>query len=122
MAANLGEDLKKIMLAGIGAATIAAEKTKALINELVKKGELSAAQGKELVGKLAEKGGETVKKGKALNEELKHNIKEKMNEQNLKSVLDKLDRMGNDEIEAIRNKLNEMEKAKKDAESGGEKS
>lgn len=55
---ELGNDLKKIMLAGIGAVALTAEKSEALVRELVKKGEL------------------TVEQGKVLNEELKHKVKE----------------------------------------------
>lgn len=58
----LGESMKKVILAGIGAIAITAEKSKALIDELVEKGEL------------------TVEQGKILNEELKHKVKEKESE------------------------------------------
>ena len=51
---------QKILLAGIGTAAVTAEKSKEVLDELVKKGEL------------------TVEQGKVLNQELKHNIKESM--------------------------------------------
>ena len=54
---NLGENLKKVMLAGVGALATTAEKSKEILEELVKKGEI------------------TVEQGKVLNEELKHNVK-----------------------------------------------
>ena len=54
---ELGEGIKKILLAGIGTAAVTAEKSKEVLDELVKKGEL------------------TVEQGKVLNQELKHNIK-----------------------------------------------
>ena len=54
---KLGSGLKKVLLAGIGAVAVTGEKSKELLDEMVKKGEL------------------TVEQGKALNEELKHNIK-----------------------------------------------
>ena len=38
---RLGEDVKKVLLAGIGAAALTAEKSKDVIDELVKKGELT---------------------------------------------------------------------------------
>ena len=57
---SLGDSLKKVLLAGIGAVATTAEKSKDVLDDLVKKGEL------------------TVEQGKVLNEELKHNIKEKM--------------------------------------------
>ena len=54
---RLTDGLKKILLAGIGTVAVTAEKSKDVLDELVKKGEL------------------TVEQGKVLNEELKHNIK-----------------------------------------------
>lgn len=54
---ELGEGLKKILLAGIGTVAVTAEKSKEILDDLVKKGEL------------------TVEQGKVLNQELKHNIK-----------------------------------------------
>ena len=54
---KLGDGVKKVLLAGIGAVAVTAEKSRELLDEMVKKGEL------------------TVEQGKVLNEELKHNIK-----------------------------------------------
>ena len=59
---GIGENIKKILLAGIGAVATTTEKSKELLDEMVKKGEL------------------TVEQGKVLNEELKHNIKKTMKE------------------------------------------
>ena len=59
---GLGENLKKVMLAGVGAVAVTAEKSKELLDEMVKKGEL------------------TVEQGKVLNEELKHNLRQTMKE------------------------------------------
>ena len=59
---GIGENIKKILLAGIGAVATTTEKSKELLDEMVKKGEL------------------TVEQGKVLNEELKHNIRQTMKE------------------------------------------
>ena len=59
---GLGENLKKVLLAGVGAVAVTAEKSKDLLDEMVKKGEI------------------TVEQGKVLNEELKHNIRKTMKE------------------------------------------
>ena len=59
---KLGDNIKKILLAGIGAVAVTAEKSKDLLDEMVEKGEL------------------TVEQGKVLNEELKHNIKKTVKE------------------------------------------
>lgn len=53
---NFSEGLKKVMLAGIGAIALTAEKSGQLIDDMIEKGEL------------------TVEQGKALNKELKHTV------------------------------------------------
>jgi len=53
----LGDGLKKLVLMGIGAAALTAEKSQQIVDELVKKGEITVEQGKEL------------------NQELKRNVK-----------------------------------------------
>lgn len=53
----LTDGLKKILLAGIGAVAITADKTSEVVDELVKRGEI------------------TVEQGKALNKELRHSVK-----------------------------------------------
>ena len=59
---QLSEGLRKLILAGIGAVAATKEKSEGILDELVKKGEL------------------TVEQGKVLNEELKHNIKDAIRE------------------------------------------
>ena len=59
---QLGESIRKLLLAGIGAAAITKEKGEEVLRELVKKGEL------------------TVEQGKVLNEELKQKISEAIRE------------------------------------------
>lgn len=53
-------NFKNIFLAGVGATAYSVEKAQELVDELVKKGEL------------------TVQQGKVVNEELKHNMSEKL--------------------------------------------
>ena len=38
---NFGEDLRKLVLAGLGAVAVTAEKSKDVVDQLVKKGELT---------------------------------------------------------------------------------
>lgn len=96
MAMSFSEDLKKIFLAGIGAVAVTAEKSGELVDELVKKGEL------------------TLEQGKVLNEELKRKIKEKtpvnisvnspasaaVDVQSLKDAVGKMTRQDLEEIKA----------------------
>ena len=42
---SLGDSLKKVLLAGIGAVATTAEKSKDVLDDLVKKGELTVEQG-----------------------------------------------------------------------------
>lgn len=105
MLKNLGEDLKKIMLAGIGAVAITSEKSMELIDDLVKKGEVTVEQGKEL------------------NEELKRNVKNKVkdvvndhidvtviNNSEKTDIINNLDKLSKEEIQAIKDKISKMEK------------
>jgi polyhydroxyalkanoate synthesis regulator phasin len=62
MEMKIGEGLKKVLLMGIGAAAVTAEKSQQLVDELVKRGELTVEQGKEL------------------NQELKRNVKKSIDE------------------------------------------
>ncbi len=95
---KIGEDLKEVLLAGIGAMAVTAEKTQQIVEKLIKKGEI------------------TVEQGKVLNEELKHKAKTKMKESISKSklaveaVIDNLDKMSEEEISALKAKLADLEK------------
>ncbi|WKY42910.1 phasin family protein [Eubacteriaceae bacterium ES2] len=99
MLTSIGEDLKKVFLAGVGAVATTAEKSQELINELVEKGEL------------------TVEQGKVLNEELKHNIKETLKKNvtvkvekdgeplSASDIMDDLEKMSAEDLEAIKEKI-----------------
>lgn len=107
---ELGEGIKKILLAGIGTAAVTAEKSKEVLDELVKKGEL------------------TVEQGKVLNQELKHNIKGSVkknvnvtlkpsNPDELKEVLGK---MTPDQLAALKEQISKMQAKDVDAEETAE--
>jgi len=86
------EDLKKILLAGVGAVALSAEKSKEVIDTLVKKGEL------------------TVEQGKVINEELKRNVKEKLKDPvDVDSVSRDLEKLDKDELEALKAKIEELQ-------------
>ena len=96
---ELGEGLKKILLVGIGTAAVTAEKSKEILDELVKKGEL------------------TVEQGKVLNEELKHNLKQTVkNNVNVKvkvttpeELSELLDKMTPEQLEALKAQIKAKE-------------
>lgn len=104
---KLGSGLKKVLLAGIGAVAVTGEKSKELLEEMVKKGEL------------------TVEQGKPLNEELKHNIKSTVKEKvNVKvktsspEELDELlDKMTPEQMALLKQRIDEMEKKQEEFEA-----
>lgn len=97
---ELNEGLKKIFLAGVGAVATTAETAKDVVDNLVKKGEL------------------TIEQGKVLNEELKQSAKEKVKEhvsvtvvKEYKDAMAAVEHMGADELEALKAKIAEAEAA-----------
>lgn len=96
---GFGENVKKILLAGIGAVAATTEKSKEILDEMVKKGEL------------------TVEQGKVLNEELKHNIKKTVKERVNVSVkvsdpeeLDELlDKMTPEQIALLKERIQKLD-------------
>ena len=100
----ISEGLRKLILAGIGAVAATKEKSEVILDELVKKGEL------------------TVEQGKVLNEELKHNIKDAIREDNRGEadgdetddtadfVLDAVDSLTDEQLSALKARIAEREK------------
>ena len=62
---NLGDGLRKVFLAGIGALATTVEKGQEIVDELVRKGELTVEQGKALNTELKRKVRETRETGTA---------------------------------------------------------
>lgn len=94
---NFSDDLKKVILAGIGAAALTAEKSKELLEELVKKGEISVEQ------------------GKALNEELKHNIGDKLCEPVTVDKISKdLEKVSQEDLESLKVKIEKLQSKQSD--------
>lgn len=104
---RLTDGLKKILLAGIGTVAVTAEKSKEVLDEMVKRGEL------------------TVEQGKVLNQELKHNIKDTVKKnvnvsvkpQSPEELEELLDKMTPEQIQALKNKLAQMDEADVDEEA-----
>lgn len=92
---KIGEGLKKFLLVGIGAAAVTVEKSQQVIDELVKKGEITVEQGKEL------------------NKELQHNVKKSFEARkaNTEAMEEKIAKMGADEIEALKKMIKKAEAA-----------
>ena len=96
---KLGEGLKKLLLAGVGTVAVTAEKSKEILDELVKKGEL------------------TVEQGKVLNQELKHNLKQTVKENvnvavkpsSAEELNELLEKMTPEQIAQLKEQLQKME-------------
>lgn len=106
---ELSQGLKKIFLAGVGAVATTTEAAKDVVDTLVTKGELTVAQ------------------GKVLNEELKHNAKEKLKEhvtvtvtRNYSDAMNSVDHMTDDELNALKEKIAAVEKEKAETASASE--
>ncbi len=95
---SISGELRKVLLAGIGAVATTAEKSKDLVDALVAKGEL------------------TVEQGKVLNEELKRNVSESIQQAKetktapaSRTVLEQMDSMTPEQLREIREKLEKLE-------------
>ena len=101
---QLSEGVRKLILAGIGAVAATKEKSEGILDELVKKGEL------------------TVEQGKVLNEELKHNIKDAIRENVTivtppDDVISAVDSLSDEQLEALKAHIAAREAAKNPAAS-----
>ena len=107
---ELGENIRKLLLAGIGTAAVTMDKSKEILDDLVKKGEL------------------TVEQGKVLNQELRHDFREKVKSNIHVSVKpsspdelkDLLDRMTPEQLEALNEQLKNMDAEAGDADAAEE--
>ena len=97
---NLSDDLKRAFLFGVGDIAKTTEKSKELIDELIEKGAI------------------TVEQGKSLNEELKHNLQEKILEKerelnsDLISQIKDMKNLSDEDIQILKDKIAEVEKEK----------
>ena len=99
---DIGEGMKKILLAGIGAMAATADSAKDIVEDLVKKGEL------------------TVEQGKIVNKELKHKAKEKLKDhvtvnvvKDYGDLMDAVDDMSAEDLDRLMEKI----EAKKQADA-----
>ena len=102
---ELGDGLKKLLLAGVGTVAVTAEKSREVLDELVKKGEL------------------TVEQGKVLNQELKHNIKETIQTRTSPSkeapgedIRDTLAKLSPEQLAELKEQILKMEASKTEEE------
>lgn len=92
------DELKNILLAGIGTAAYSYEKACEIVNTMVKKGQLSVDQGKELSEELKKTLNDTSEKTKPLTKE------------DMTDVLKQMNFATKDEIADIKDRLEKLEK------------
>ena len=86
---NVGDDLKKVVLAGVGAMAVLADKSKELVEELSDKGSKVMEDAQPMFDDLGKKGNEVLKQGKVISEEMGKNIKRAID--NVKCGIDQMD-------------------------------
>ena len=97
---TISQEIRRLLLAGLGVAAEGKEKGEKLLEELAVKGE------------------ETLKQGKIINEELKRNIHKTLkNEKSTEEVLDSVKDMDPEQLEALKARIAELE-AEKAAAAG----
>lgn len=99
---DITESLRKLIMAGVGAVSVTAEKSQEVLEQLAKKGE------------------EAIGQGKVLNEQLRHEVKQAIKENvtvveqkpaDKDSVLSALDRLTPQERQEVQDKLAEISQA-----------
>lgn len=89
--------MKTIVLAGIGSLALTYEKAKELVDELVRRGDISVKEGKALLTELKEKGEKTVEELKKKGSETVEELKKKGSE-----TLDELVKKGEETVECLK--------------------
>ena len=88
---NFGDSMKKVILAGIGAVAKTTEKSKEVLDDLVKKGEL------------------TVEQGKTLRDEMKRNAEEKKIDKQIDGMAEVLRSMTPEQMAYLKEQIEQVE-------------
>jgi len=96
---TMSELIKKAMLAGIGAVTVTKEKVEELVDDLIKKGELSKEDRAKFIRELAEKA------------ELQSREVKKWVDERVKVTVSKVKMAKAEEVEALRKQVDELTEA-----------
>jgi polyhydroxyalkanoate synthesis regulator phasin len=113
MMSEIGEDLRKLLLAGLGAAATTAEKSREMVDELVRKGEI------------------TLEQGKVLNEELKRNVEGQVKKHvtvtvtqpmpaDVQSVKEAVAKLSDADLERVKAAIAELERVRQPGTDGQE--
>lgn len=115
MSNNLGDDLRTIVLAGVGAMALLVEKSREWVEELSEKGEQAIKEAEPVFEELEKKGDEVIRQGKILGEDLIDNVKKAletiktdMERMDLEAMEASLDELSDDSLAALKEKLDEV--------------
>ncbi len=106
---SLLESVRRVLMAGVGAVTLAQEEVEEFVNKLIDRGELADKDGRELVNNFVERRRETMsEKAKWAEEEFDQRIEGLLNRLNIpsKSDIDGLTK----KIDALNRKINKLKK------------
>lgn len=90
------DSLKKVFNLGLGVLAITKEKAEAVVNELIKKGDVGEEEGKKLVNEL-------IKKGQKSNKEIQTHI-----EKTVKDVMGKTDIATRSELNELKSEIKRL--------------
>ncbi len=113
---KLSEGLKTVAFAMIGAGAVTGEKARQIVDELVKKGELTVEEGKLLDSELAKKMQE---RAETLSESVRSITPEKVS-QGVKDLIANVGRMTSEQREAIRKALDRADEEAETEEAAAE--
>ena len=112
MGANIGDDIRKIMLAGVGAIATLAEKSAELVDALSEKGGKALEDAQPMLSELEKKGDEVLKQGRLLGEEAKARIKQAIEgierqaqQMDAEEIASSLDGLTDEALEELERKL-----------------
>ena len=71
---DLGNDLKKLLMAGVGAVAMASEKSQSFLNDLTQKSAQAVQDSQPIIDDLAAKGADAFKKGMVITSDLRDKI------------------------------------------------
>ena len=106
---SLLESVRRVLMAGVGAVTLAQEEVEEFVSKLIDRGELADKDGRKLVSDFVEGRRETVReKAKWAEGEFDQRIEGLLNRLNIPSKLD-IDRLSK-KIDALNRKINKLKK------------
>ena len=106
---SLLESVRRVLMAGVGAVTLAQEEVEEFVSKLIDRGELADKDGRKLVSDFVERRRETVReKAKWVEGEFDQRVEGLLNRLNIPSKSD-IDRLTK-KIDALNRKINKLKK------------